>query len=124
MKFKMNKGPFLRNKRTTTSIMLELFAVLCVIWSVSIGFYIRKFNFFAGLRVFGIGAISIVVTLMVDVIVALIKGERKFKDICRFVLKSYSYVTALIFALCLPAGTSFYVVVIGAIVATVIGKYV
>ena len=69
MKFKMNKGPFLRNKRTTTSIMLELFAVLCVIWIASIGFYTRKFNFSAGLRVFGVGVISIVITLIVDVIV-------------------------------------------------------
>ncbi len=124
MKFRLNKGPFLRNKRTTTSIMLELFAVLAVVWAVSIGFYAAKYHVLAGLRVFGIGAISIVVTLLIDVIVALIKGKRKIVDIFKYVLKSYSYVTALIFALCLPAGTSFYVVVIGATVATVIGKYV
>lgn len=124
MKFRLNKGPFLRNKRTTTSIMLELFAVLMVVWGVSIGFYATKYHILAGLRVFEIGAISLLVTLLVDVIVALIKGKRKIKDIFKYVLKSYSYVTALIFALCLPAGTSFYVVVIGALIATVIGKYV
>lgn len=124
MKFKVNKGPFLRNKRTTTSIMLELFAVLSVIWCVSIAFYGVKYNEIAALRVFGIGAISIVTTLIVDVIVALIKGNRKIKDILKFVLKSYSYVTAIIFALCLPAGTSYYVVVLGALFATIIGKYV
>ena len=39
MKFKVNKGPFIRNKRTTTSIMLELFAVLMVIFATSIAFY-------------------------------------------------------------------------------------
>ena len=124
MNFKINKGPFLRNKRTTTSIMLELFAVLCVVWAVSIGVYAVKYNEIAALRVFSIGAISIGVTLLVDVIIALIKGNRKLKDIAKFVLKSYSYVTAIIFALCLPAGTSFYVVVLGALFATIIGKYV
>lgn len=124
MKFKVNKGPFLRNKRSTTSIMLELFAVLCIVWFVSIAFYATKYNIFAGIRVFAIGAVSILTTLIVDVIVALIKGKRNFVDICKFVLKSYSYVTAIIFALCLPAGTSFYVVILGALVASVIGKYV
>lgn len=124
MNFKVNKGPFLRNKRTTTSIMLELFAVLCVVWIASMTFYGVKYNEIAALRVFAIGAISLGATLLVDVVVALIKGFRKPKDILKFVLKSYSYVTALIFALCLPAGTSFYVVVLGALFATIIGKYV
>ena len=124
MNFKINKGPFLRNKRTTTSIMLELFAVLCVVWAISIGFYAVKYNEIAALRVFSIGAISIGATLLVDVIVALMKGKRTIKDIAKFVLKSYSYVTAIIFALCLPAGTSFYVVILGTLFETIIGKYV
>ena len=124
MKFKINKGPFLRDKRTTTSIMLELFMVQLVIFGVSVAFYSTKYNIKAGLRVLSIGLISNATTLVADIIVGLIKGKRKLKDIFKFVLKSYSYVTALIFALCLPAGTSFYVVVIGALVATLIGKYV
>ena len=56
--------------------------------------------------------------------IVLPKSYRNPKEILKFVLKSYSYVTALIFALCLPAGTSFYVVVLGALFATIIGKYV
>lgn len=124
MKFKVNKGPFIRNKRTTTSIMLELFAVLMVIFATSIAFYTAKYNFMAGLRVLSIGLVSIFTTLVIDVIVALIKGKRNIKEIFNFVLKSYSYVTAIIFALCLPAGTSYYVVVIGSLIATIIGKYV
>ena len=124
MNFKMNKGPFLRDKRTTTSIMLELFAVLCVIWFASIAYYSTSLNLIAGLRVFSVVGVSILTTLIIDVIMALIKGNRNLKDIFKYVLKSYSYVTAIIFGLCLPAGTSYYVVVIGAIVATVIGKYV
>lgn len=124
MNISVSKAPFLRNKKTTTSIMLELFAVLCVVWVTAIAFYFTKFSVSAGLRVLFIGLLSIGVTLLIDVIVALIKGKRKIKDIASFVLKSYSYITALIFALTLPAGTSYYVVVIGAIFATCIGKYV
>ena len=39
MKFSLAKGPFLRNKRSTTGIMLELFAVLAVVWLVSVVSY-------------------------------------------------------------------------------------
>ena len=123
MKFKVNKGPFIRNKRTTTSIMLELFAVLMVVLGVSVAFYATKYNLMAGLRVLSLGLVSIFTTLVIDVIVALVKGKRNLKEIYNFVLKSYSYVTAIIFALCLPAGTSYYAVVIGSIVATFVGKY-
>ena len=124
MKFSLAKGPFLRNKRSTTGIMLELFAVLAVVWLVSVVSYSVRFNFLVGLRAILLVLTSLVTTLVVDVIVALIKGKRSIKDIGKFVLTSYSYVTAIIFALCLPVGCSYYVVVIGSIVATLLGKYV
>jgi len=124
MKFSLAKGPFLRNKRTTTGIMLELFAVLAVIWLVSVVSYSVRFNFTVGLRAILVVLVSLVTTLLIDVIMALIKGKRKIKEISHFVLTSYSYVTAIIFALCLPVGTSYYAVVVGSIVATLLGKYV
>ena len=45
MKFSLAKGPFLRSKRTTTGIMLELFAVLAVIWLTAVVSYSVKYNF-------------------------------------------------------------------------------
>ena len=123
MKFSLAKGPFLRNKRSTTGIMLELFAVLAVVWLVSVVSYSVRFNFLVGLRAILVVLVALVTTLAVDVIVALCKGKRNVKDIGKFVLTSYSYVTAIIFALCLPVGTNLYAVVVGSIVATLLGKY-
>ena len=124
MKFSLAKGPFLRSKRSTTGIMLELFAVLAVVWLVAVVSYSIRFNFLVGLRAILVVLISLVTTVAVDVIVALLKGKRKIKEIGNFVLTSYSYVTAIIFALCLPVGVSYYAVVVGAVVATLLGKYV
>lgn len=124
MKFSLAKGPYLRSKRTTTGIMLELFAVLCVVWLTSVVSYSIRFNALVGLRGILVGLVSIVTTLVIDVIMALVNREKTIKGICKFVLNSYSYVTALIFALCLPIGVNLYVVVIGALVATLLGKYV
>ena len=123
MKFSLAKGPYLRSKRSTTGIMIELFAVLSVVWITSIVAYSIRFNFTVGLRGLLVGLVSLVTTIAIDVIMALVYKERTFKGICKFVLNSYSYVTALIFALCLPIGVNLYVVVIGAIVATLLGKY-
>ena len=124
MKFSLAKGPFIRNKRSTTGIMLELFAVLAVVWLTAVVSYSVKYNFTVGLRAILIVLVSLVTTVAIDVIMAVIKGKRKFKEICHFVLTSYSYVTAIIFALCLPVGTSYYVVVVGSVVSTLLGKYV
>ena len=77
MKFSLAKGPFLRNKRSTTGIMLELFAVLAVVWLVSVVSYSVRFNFLVGLRAILLVLTSLVTTLVVDVIVALIKGKRE-----------------------------------------------
>ena len=111
MKFSLAKGPFLRNKRTTTGIMIELFAVLCVVWLASVTSYSIKYNFSVGLRAILVVLVSLGTTLLLDVMMALIKGKRKVKEIGHFVLTSYSYVTAIIFALCLPVGVNFYAVI-------------
>lgn len=124
MKFALTKGPFIRNKRSTTGIMLELFAVLVVVWLAAVISYSVKYDFSVGLKAILLVVVSLVTTLAIDVIMALIKGKRKFKDIFHFVLTSYSYVTSIIFTLCLPAGVSYYVLIVGSIVATLLGKYV
>ena len=124
MKFSLAKGPFLRSKRSTTGIMLELFAVLAVVWLTAVVSYSVKYNFLVGLKAILIVLVSLGTTLAIDVVMALVKGKRNIKDIGKFVLTSYSYVTAIIFALCLPVGVNYYAVVVGSIVATLLGKYV
>ena len=91
MKFSLAKGPFLRNKRSTTGIMLELFAVLAVVWLVSVVTYSVKYDFSVGLKAILLVVTSLVTTSVVDIIVALMKGKRSIKEIAKFVLTSYVF---------------------------------
>ena len=123
MKFRMTPGPFQRSGRTTHSIMLELFCVLSFVFVYSTIFYFARAGAHYGLRVILIGVLSIIGSLAVDVITAL-AYKKKGKEIWQYILHSYSYITGLIFALTLPAGTSFFAVLIGSAFATFIGKVV
>lgn len=122
MKFNLSKGPYLRSRQSTTKKMLALSASLLIVWIASIVSHSLVYEFYYGMMAFLIGLTSLVTTFLVDILMAFSKGKRG-KEIFKFTLKSYSYVTALIFALCLPVGTPLYVVAIGAIVGTLIGKH-
>jgi electron transport complex protein RnfD len=138
MKFGMNPAPFVRAKHSTQKIMLLLTAALAVVWAASIVYY-----FTIGAN-YGVKAIMMVVTAIIttvisDVLVALLRSSGKvvvakdatfgqvlkayLKYCGRYIVKSYSYVTAIILALTLPIGTPLYVVFVGSVVATVIGKH-
>lgn len=127
VKFGMNPGPYLRRKRTTFSIMMELLIGLGVVYLAAIiyNFTVSPTN---GLFAILIGVVSVVTTVLVEAIfygVGIFKDKNekhKVKAILNKVLHSYGYITALILALLLPVGTSLYVVVISAIVATLMGK--
>ena len=105
MALKMTPGPFQRTKRSTTKIMLELFAVLCVVWIFAAVFHFVNIGVTNGISVLLIGIVSIVVSCLCDVVVGLI-SKVALKDMFKHVLNSYSYVTGIIFALCLPANTN------------------
>lgn len=124
MKLSVAKTPLLRSEKSTSKIMYELFFTLCAVWVVAI--FVNAFNFGAiyGLRAFLIGLVSLLTSVVVDVLFSLKKVEKRdFKNIFNFILKNFSYITGLIYALCLPVGTPLYVVFIGALVSTLIGKY-
>lgn len=123
MRLKMSPGPFQRTKRSTTSIMLELFAVLCVVWVFAIVFHFVNIGPTNGISVLLIGIVSILVSCLCDVVVGMI-SKVAWKDMFHHVLNSYSYVTGIIFALCLPANTSLFTVIIGSLLGTALGKLV
>ena len=108
MQLRMTPGPFQRTKRSTTKIMLELFAVLCVVWIFAIVFHFVNIGAGNGISVLLIGIVSILVSCACDVVVGLI-AKVAWKDMFKHVLNSYSYVTGIIFALCLLlCGNTFY----------------
>ena len=123
MQLKMSPGPFQRSKRSTTHIMLELFAVLCVVWVFAAVFHFVNIGARNGISVLLIGIVSIVASCLCDVVSGLI-SKVAWKDMLKHVLNSYSYVTGIIFALCLPANTRLFIVIIGSLFGTILGKLV
>jgi Na+-translocating ferredoxin:NAD+ oxidoreductase RnfD subunit len=71
--------------------------------------------------------VAVATTLICDVLVGAIAYRDKEKPFARYlftrVKENYSLVTALIFALSLPIGTPYYVIIIGSLFATLIVKY-
>lgn len=127
MKFIANPGPYQRADKHTSKIMRDLLIGLGVVWLAAI-----IYNFTIGVN-YGVKAIlmvlvSVLVTALADVAVAAMRHDAKNGKIGAYILQqmrvNYSAVTAVIFALTLPIGTSYYVIIIGALFATLIGKYV
>ena len=120
MALKMNDAPYQRSPRTTFKIMMELTAALLIVWLAAV-----IYNFTLG-ATFGVRAIllmvvALVTTATIDAIVALIKhkkGAKILDEVVNSVVKSYSYVTAIIFTLCCPVYVSYYVIIIGCLAST------
>lgn len=120
MSLKMNDAPYQRSPRTTFKIMMELSIALLIVWLAAV-----IYNFTLG-ATFGVRAIllmvvALVTTAAIDAIVALIKhkkGVNILKEVIDSVVKSYSYVTAIIFTLCCPVYVSYYVIIIGCLAST------
>lgn len=123
MQLRMAPGPFQKTKRSTTKIMIELFAVLCVVWLYAAVFHFINVGVNNGLSILLIGVVSILVSCICDVVVGLI-SKVAWKDMFKYVLNSYSYVTGIIFALCLPANTPIFTVIVGSLFGTALGKLV
>lgn len=122
MQFRMKPGPFQRsNRMSTKSIMLELFCVLAVIWVYAIVFNFVSVGTKNGVSCILIGLVSIVCSIACDFVVGLIT-KVKMQDMPKYLLGSYSYVTGIIFALCLPANTNMFVIICGSVFGTVVGK--
>ena len=110
--------PTYRNQLTTQQVMLYLTATLIVVSLFSVGYY------------FTLGAdygIKALLMIIASVVAAYLCEAGYFyllkeKDIKKAVNNSFPYVTAILFALILPVGTPYYVVIFGSIFSILIGK--
>ena len=80
-----------------------------------------------GIRSILMVVIAVAVTAVCDVVTTLAKHKKDSKlslgkEIVRDLIHNYSWISAIIFTLCLPVYTSYYVVIIGSIFATVVCK--
>ncbi len=120
-------APFLRSKRKTGHIMLELVIGLLVIFIAAVAYnFTLGVNY--GLKAIGIMTVSILFTGISDLIAGSFRYNKakdgKFEEYIVFFIKSnFSVVTAMIFALTVPIGTPVYVVALGSIFATLIVKH-
>ena len=130
MTFAMQSNPHIINKRTTRSIMLELSGVIGVVALASIIYNFVARGSYYGLSALLIIFLAVLFSSLCDALYALpILCDKKEKDIKVKlknwgikILDSYGYVSGLIFALLLPVGASWYVVLVGSVIGTLIAK--
>lgn len=128
MSFRTNAAPYQRAKRSTLQIMIELCIALGLLWIVAVIYTFMKAGSQYGIKAIVMMLVSLIVTALCDVLTTVIRHKKKSgnlrKEIVHDLIHNYSYVTAMIFTLTLPVWVSYYVVIIGAIFATVVVKNV
>jgi|GEM_PF-269392 len=126
MKFIVTPGPYQRGTHKTGIVMRDLLIALLLVWFAAIAY-----NFTIG-AAYGVKAILMVVvaafvTLLCDILVHAIRYKPEqgayIKTLLKHVRENFSLVTAIIFALTLPIGTPYYVIVLGSVFATLLVKY-
>ena len=125
MTFIKTNAPHMRTKRSTFGIMIELTIALLVLYisAVAYNFIQRGANY--GVHALLIGILAVVTALVCDAVRYLPKviKSKNVKEYISDIGHSYSYVTALILAMLLPVGTSYYVVVVCTLISVVVAKY-
>lgn len=114
-------SPNYRQKLSTHRIMRELTIGLLVLVAYSLYYY--YYNFATNdplMHVALMYVVSVVVALVTEAVWALIHKE----NVLKYLKNSFAWVTAIIFALTLPAGTPLYVTAIGSFIAIFFGKLV
>lgn len=133
MKFGMTPSPFQRSPRKTLHIMLELSLALVVLWIAAIVKNFVSYGTAYGINAIVMGIVALLSALVADILVATVQykpvvGEKLspfkayVKYTTKFVVRSFSYVTALILFLSLPVATPIYAVVLGTFFAVIIVK--
>ncbi len=123
-------APQVRRKSSTFSQMMEFFGCVIVLWASAIAFYWVKRGMNEGIIAIFNGLAGIGFALAIDLIweFRLLWNKenkgRKFREYFYRVFHSYSFVSGLLVALLCPIGTPWWVVGIGASVATFVAKTV
>ena len=122
---KWSPTPHLHSRSSTQQIMYEFSAVLGVISLIAISVYGYTFGGAYALKAIWMLLVSIISAILTETI--FFACGRRFKDVYEWltlIVKSYSLITAILLALCLPIGTPLMVVAIGSCVSVWLGKLV
>ena len=127
MAYKTNSAPYLRTKKSTLQIMIELGIALAIVWLAAVVTTFIKLGSGYGLKSILLVVVALAVTAGCDAVNTLLTNKKDktiFKKIGYDIIHNYSWITALIFTLCCPVWTDYYVIIVGAIFSTVIGKLI
>ena len=127
MAYIQSNAPYQRRKKSTLQIMIELGISLGIIWILAVVMSFVKLGSKYGLQSIFLMLTSLGTTLVCDVITTVLKNKKDAtlkQKIPYDLVHNYSWITAMIFTLCCPVWTSYYVIIIGSIFATVIAKNV
>ena len=125
MAYKTNSAPYLRTKKSTLQIMIELAIALGIVWLAAVITTFIKLGGKYGLRSILLMVVSVAVTAVCDVITTVLKNKKDKtlgKKIVYDLIHNYSWITAMIFTLLCPVWTDYYVVIVGSIFSTLIVK--
>lgn len=126
MKFAINPNPYIRSKRSTLKIMLELLFGLCAVWLCAILYYFIKGNAKEG--IFAIINVPIaVLSCSFFEILFFIPSWRKeknhsFKTLIKKEINSFGYITGIILALLMPVGILWWQLIICSAVSVIVCK--
>lgn len=126
----MKDGPFLKSKDTTKKMMLNLLIALLPIVFFNIykngiiPYQNNKISFIFIFYPLLFVLVPTITSCLVEILYGFIFLKKRKKDLLKFVINSFSIFPGLFLGLILPINTPISIVILGAVVATVIGKLV
>lgn len=121
-KIHFNTAPNFYSGMNTKHIMRDVTIALGVVTAFSAGYYGYAYQLSYGLRVIGLMAVSVVTSIIVEIVWCLtVKHDKQVKD---FLATSFPWVTAMILTLMCPVNITYYSLITGTIFAILIGKMV
>lgn len=123
-------GPFLKSKDTTKKMMLNLLISLIpiILFNVYkngiIPYQNHKINFVSIFYPLLFVLIPTITSCLIETLYGFLFLKKRKKELLKFVVNSFSIFPGLFLGLILPINTPISIVILGAVVATVIGKLV
>lgn len=106
----------------TKHIMRDLTITLAVVSVFAVLFYSINYQLMYGLRVIGLLAVSVAISVAVETVWCL--AVKKDKDVLGYLSTSFPWITALILTLMCPVDVTYYSLIVSTVFAIVFGKLV
>ncbi len=122
---KWSPTPHLHSRSSTQQIMYEFTTVLLFVTIYSIGLLFHLEGSHAVIRAIKMLFVSVVSAILTETIFFYVR--RQFHDAYEWlncIVKSYPFITAILFVLCLPIGTPLVIVAFGSAVSVFLGKLI